>query len=86
MRPLPMHVHPLHCTVVVDVWPLLVERQLGYDPKTADTNDGLFWMDFSDFVKQFSRVYFARLFKHVRDGGEWCVPRVLFCMPCVVPP
>jgi hypothetical protein len=57
------------------LWTAELRRELGQEK----LDDGIFWIDFGDFCKQFNRVYVARLYQddvgerwqHTKLPGEW---------------
>ena len=52
-------------------WTRRMIKKLNYDPWEQSSNDGVFWMSFTDFVQHFASVYVCFIFKEVQDGGSW---------------
>lgn len=48
-----------------------MQNKLDYKPDDGKTQDGVFWMQWSDFTTHFEDIYVCRLFKSVEDGGPW---------------
>ena len=42
-------------------------KKLNYDPWEQSSDDGVFWMPFTDFVQHFASVYVCYIFK---DDGQ----------------
>ena len=52
-------------------WSQRMRKALNYDPDKEDSDDGLFWMAFDDFVENYQNIYVCRQFKTVENGGPW---------------
>lgn len=46
-------------------------QKLNYDPEVADADDGMFWISFQDFCRNFEDIYVCKLYKTVAQGGPW---------------
>ena len=59
-------------------WTPQLKQELNY---TMDAKDGLFWMEFHDFVKYFESVDCCKI-KHANNGSHWFESRkqILFKM------
>lgn len=52
-----------------------VYNEVSSDPKTPwqrDSNDGTFWLVFSDFVRLFTKVYLCRVFPD-EEYRQYCI-------------
>jgi hypothetical protein len=52
-------------------WTPDICKQVDYTPSSAKSDDGVFWMAFSDFAKNFTEIYVLRIFKPISQGGSW---------------
>jgi hypothetical protein len=53
-------------------WTRRIKHMLSYDPEEeTDSDDGVFWMSFADFVHHFASIYVCCMFTEVQNGGSW---------------
>merc|ERR1712167_136695 len=60
-----------YCDNDSERWTKRLCKRLKYDPKPMDEDDkddGVFWMQFHDFVTHFKSIYLCRIFT---DSGGW---------------
>jgi hypothetical protein len=52
-------------------WTQRMKTALNYNPEKEDSDDGLFWISFDDFLCNYEQIYVCRKFKTVEEGGTW---------------
>ena len=51
-----------------ELWNIRMQNLVGY--KNADKDDGLFWMDYEDFLDEFSEIYVCRVYNEKTGWKE----------------
>jgi calpain-5 len=52
-------------------WTRRLRQRLAYDPDDGANQDGVFWMQMSDFAVHFEDIYVCKIFRTVAEGGPW---------------